>query len=81
MKRIPKHKEAAMSAKKRETVASKDWKVLNDFLRTCDEAGALQKLKEEKRGQKRETFMLRIHSRLNKLRADRERNELQKKVG
>ncbi len=66
---------------KRGTVASKDWKTLNDFLRTCDEKGALKRLAEEKKTHKRETFMLRIHSRLNKLRADRERNELQKKVG
>lgn len=69
------------SSKKRETVASKDWKVLNDFLRTCDEKGAQKKLREEQKGPQRETFLLRIHSRLNKLRADRERNELQKKVG
>lgn len=69
------------STKKRGTVASKDWKVLNDFLRTCSEDEAFKRLREEKRGPMRETFLLRIHSRINKLRADRERNELQKKVG
>lgn len=52
------------------------WVNLNATLQGCDEKTAEGLLEEERKGRKRKQFMLRIHSRLNKLRADRERKEL-----
>ena len=52
------------------------WSNLNAKLQDCDEATAAKLLKEELSGRRRKQFMLRIHSRLNKTRADRERSEL-----
>lgn len=49
------------------------WQVLNLALLNADEQLANQMLDAEKAGKKRTRFMLRIHSRINKLRADRER--------
>lgn len=57
------------------------WKDLNDFLRTCDERGARAVLAVEmKRERPRKQFVMRIHSRINKVRADVERAELRRKV-
>lgn len=56
--------------------ALQTWIALNDFIRTADEAACQSLLKEELRGRKRKQFVKRIHSRLNKVRADRERLEL-----
>lgn len=61
--------------KKEEALAS--WQSLNDALRRCSEAEAEELLAAEKSGRKRLMFLLRIHSRINKTRADRERAELQ----
>jgi len=60
--------------------ALETWKDLNDYLRTCDEAGAETLLAKEKarRPKPRKQFVMRIHSRINKLRADRERAELRR---
>lgn len=55
----------------------KSWLALNDFLRGVDEATCEVLLKEELKGRRRKQFLKRIHSRLNKVRADRERAELE----
>ena len=52
------------------------WTGLTKFITVADEQQCLDLLAAEKRGQKRLTFLLRIHSRLNKVRADRERATL-----
>lgn len=52
------------------------WLALNDELREANEATCESLLKEELKGRKRKQFIKRIHSRLNKARADRERTEL-----
>lgn len=52
------------------------WKKLNDLLRDADEAVCKKMLADEQAGEKRPTYIKRIHSRLNKVRADRERKEL-----
>lgn len=52
------------------------WLALNDILREADEPVCQTLLKEELKGRKRRQFIKRIHSRLNKVRADRERLEL-----
>lgn len=52
------------------------WNDLVEFITTADEQQCLALLNAEKRGPQRLTFLLRIHSRLNKVRADRERAEL-----
>jgi len=54
------------------------WVALNDALRDANEATCQALLKAEKAGKKRQQFLKRIHSRLNKVRADRERAELAK---
>lgn len=54
----------------------KSWDKLNACLQNCTEAAAQSLLKEELKGRKRKQFLLRIHSRINKLRASRERMEL-----
>lgn len=56
----------------------KSWDKLNDYLRDCTQTGAERLLDEEKKGRARAGFMKRIHSRINKVRAERERNELVK---
>ena len=55
------------------------WIALNDALRNADEEYCQQLLKHEQAGKQRKQFILRIHSRLNKVRADRERVELTRK--
>lgn len=56
--------------------ALETWIALNDKLRDADEALCQQLLDEEINGRGRKQFIKRIHSRLNKARADRERQEL-----
>lgn len=53
-----------------------NWETLNAWLRnaTMKEAEAL--LKREKNGKRRIQYLLRIHARFNKMRANRERAEL-----
>ena len=52
------------------------WVGLNDALREADEALCQKLLNLELNGKARKQFISRIHSRLNKARADRERKEL-----
>ena len=53
------------------------WLELNDWLRSATESQVAKRLKAERARQPRRVqFVRRIHSRLNKLRADRERQEL-----
>ena len=54
------------------------WIALNKAVRRANEETCKELLREELRGLNRIQFMLRIHSRLNKVRADRERLELGK---
>lgn len=55
------------------------WLELNAWLKTAKEPQVVKALAEEKaRKPRRAQFVKRIHSRLNKLRADRERQELVK---
>lgn len=53
------------------------WLELNAWLKTATEAQVVKALAtEKKRKPRRVQFVKRIHSRLNKMRADRERAEL-----
>lgn len=57
------------------------WDGLNEFVMATDDEAALKKLlTEELKGRKRAQFVKRIHSRINKLRADRERAELEEQI-
>lgn len=58
--------------------ALRTWVALNAALRCCSESRAAQLLSAEKYGRRRMQFLLRIHSRLNYTRAQRERRELKK---
>ena len=52
------------------------WVELNSALLVADEARCAELMVQEKGGPARKDFLLRIHSRLNRVRADRERYEL-----
>lgn len=65
---------------KNKDVILKTWLGLNTFLRAAKEKECQELLKHETCGDKRKKVMLRIHSRLNYLRAARERKELLKLV-
>lgn len=54
----------------------KTWVGLNEALMGGDLALAERLLAAEKKGKARKQFLLRIHSRINKLRADAEREAL-----
>jgi phosphopantothenate synthetase len=56
--------------------ALKSWVRLNTKLKNADEETCSKLLSEEKIGRARRQFIKRIHSRLNKVRADRERQDL-----
>ena len=56
--------------------ALETWITLNDKLRDADEKLCQHLLGEELNGRRRQAFLRRIHSRLNKVRADKERKEL-----
>lgn len=58
------------------TPALRTWRALNKVLRECRESVAQRLLHEELHGLARKQFLLRIHSRLNYLRASRERRQL-----
>lgn len=62
--------------KKIKSLELRSWILLNDKLRGADEAMCQALIKEELKGRNRKAFIKRIHSRLNKVRADRERIEL-----
>jgi len=61
------------------TPALQSWDSLNARLRNCQEGVAQRLLAEELSGRARKQFLLRIHSRLNYLRAERERRHLKRK--
>lgn len=67
-----------MAAQK--TDALSNWTALNTFLLTADERASEKVLAQEQAGRNRPRFLLRIHSRINKLRAHRERKALLKKA-
>ena len=52
------------------------WVAMNEALKTLSEEECWKLLKKEQAGRKRAQFVLRIHGRANKLRAERERREL-----
>lgn len=52
------------------------WVRLNKVLQSADEKECHMLMETERKGQRRVTFLLRIHSRFNKLRAERERKEI-----
>lgn len=54
----------------------RNWETLNQALMAGDEALAVELFNAELNGQKRPTFIKRIYSRINKLRAIRERQVL-----
>lgn len=54
----------------------RSWLALNAALRNADEKVCRDLLQEELKGRNRKMFIKRIHSRLNKARADHERLEL-----
>jgi hypothetical protein len=57
--------------------ALESWASLNTFLRSATEEDAKKVLDAEKKGARRELFLLRAHARFNRERAQRERKELQ----
>lgn len=65
---------------KQRSIELDTWVGLNEALMGGDLKLAEKLLKEEKAGSNRKQFVLRIHSRINKLRAAIERAELMKKV-
>lgn len=52
------------------------WVTLNQVLPRCSEQCAKDLLDAELSGRRRQQFLLRIHSRYNRMRAGRERKEL-----
>lgn len=58
------------------SAVSKEWESLNDQLREADEDLCRRLLEQELKGKRRQRYMLRIHSRLNYVRAHRERDAL-----
>lgn len=54
----------------------KNWAALNTRLQSADENDCLAMMKAEKGGLRRKSWLVRIHHRLNKLRAQRERAAL-----
>lgn len=72
-----------MSARKAPQIFTKkvlnaeySWPQLNDLVRHASEADCLKLLEIEKATHRRETYLLRIHSRLQRVRSARERREL-----
>lgn len=61
---------------KPETNPLSSWVAMNEALKTLSEKDCWKLLETEKKGGKRAQFLLRIHGRANKLRAERERREL-----
>lgn len=59
--------------------ALKTWVGLNKYIMTVDEEECQKLLIEEQNGRARKQFIRRIHCRLNKVRAERERAELLEK--
>lgn len=60
--------------------ALKNWVTLNQFVKDATEKECEELLEMELEGRARKLFVNRIHSRLNKVRAERERRELEEKL-
>jgi hypothetical protein len=58
----------------------KTWMTLNAFVNTCSEKEAQELMKLEIKGSKRKNFIMRCYSRFNRMRAERERKELNAKL-
>lgn len=56
----------------------RSWNGLNEAIMEMDEKSCTSLLAEEKKGRARKQFLKRIHSRINLLRAQRERTEIEK---
>lgn len=65
-----------MTTKAKQSPELDSWNGLNEAIMSSDIKMAERLLDEEKKGRKRKQFMLRLHSRINKLRADREREDI-----
>ncbi len=61
-------------------LALSTWTALNNAVRDCDEQAARDLLELEINGKKRVRYVFRIHSRINKLRADKEREDLRRRL-
>jgi hypothetical protein len=61
------------------SAALKDWTALNAFLRGCSLDEAVRLLRLESAARRRTRFLLRIHSRMNRLRAAKERQAIRDK--
>lgn len=61
-------------------MARSAWLKLNDDLRLASEAECASRLARELAGPRRRAWLLRIHSRLDRLRRLRERRELEEQV-
>ena len=59
------------------TAAYQTWEELNSVMKVADEKDCWMALKTELKGPRRQEFVYRIHSRLNRVRAHRERDDLQ----
>lgn len=59
----------------------KTWENLNSFVITAGENDCRELLRAELAGKRRSQFAMRIYSRLNRVRAARERGELRSKLG
>lgn len=57
-----------------------NWTTLNETIVSADEKTCIKLLHAELAGKRRHRFVMRIHSRLNRVRADRERLELDRLV-
>lgn len=57
-------------------VSRLNWLELNEWLRTATEEEALDALTQEQHGAKRQEYLRRLHSKVNVLRAERERKEI-----
>lgn len=57
-----------------------NWVTLNRFVKDATEEECEQLLEMEFNGRARKLFVNRIHSRLNKVRAERERRELEERL-
>jgi len=65
-----------MTTREASKVLGGTWTELNAFLIECESEGDVQKLLEmEKRGLARKAWLTRLHSRYNRLRRTRERQE------
>ena len=61
-----------------QSAISRDWYELNQLLKTADEKECHKLLAEEYKNKKRKQYLLRIHSRLNYVRAHRERDQIER---